>query len=152
MGVLIDTGILLRAFVLSDPHCQPIRESFRLLRRQREEFFTSFQNVAEFTNVSTRPASARGGYGLSSLKVESRVRFIERLCRLVTEDPVAYAQWKQLVAKYQVSGVAIHDTRLVAAMLTHNVRRVLTLNEGDFRRYESEGIEVVTPKALLSKA
>jgi predicted nucleic acid-binding protein len=65
MPTLVDTGILLRGFARTDPQYSDIRRALLKLRRQGEEFLTSFQNIAEFVNVSTRPASARGGYGLS---------------------------------------------------------------------------------------
>jgi hypothetical protein len=35
-------------------------------------------------------------------------------------------------------------------MLVHGAQRLLTLNERDFRRYEPEGIIVITPQALLA--
>jgi predicted nucleic acid-binding protein len=146
MSVLVDTGILLRAFDTADPYCESIRATVRQLRRQNEELMVTFQNVAEFVNVSTRPLSARGGYGQTLSMVQARVNFIERLYRRLSEDDHSYQQWKQLISKYSVSGVAVHDARLVAIMLSHDVKQVLTLNDRDFRRYEPEGISIITPQ------
>jgi predicted nucleic acid-binding protein len=61
MATLLDSGILLRFFVSTDAEAQPIRHAFRTLRRSREPVYVASQNVAEFWNVSTRPATARGG-------------------------------------------------------------------------------------------
>jgi predicted nucleic acid-binding protein len=152
MPVLLDTGILLRAFVPADPDCGPIRSALRQLRRQNEELFTTFQNVAEFYNVSTRPVTARGGYGLPVKTVEARVAFIERLGPRMIENDDVYRQWKRLISNYKVTGVAVHDARLVAMMLAHGVGRVLTVNDRDFRRYEPEGIGVLTPQMLVEEA
>ena len=149
MPVLVDTGILLRAFVKADPNCAPIRAAIRHLRRQNEELVTTFQNVAEFCNVSTRPISARGGYGLSGKVVEARIAFVERLCRKLVESDHAYQHWKRLVSKYNVTGVAVHDARLAAMMLAHGIKSVLTVNDRDFRRYEAEGIEIFTPAEVV---
>ncbi|MEX0611819.1 MAG: type II toxin-antitoxin system VapC family toxin [Pirellulales bacterium] len=149
MPVLVDTGVFLRAFVKADPHCGPIRTALLKLRRQDEELVVSFQNVAEFINVSTRPTSARGGYGLPVKIVQARVAFIERLCRRLVEDDEVYQYWKHLVFKYNVTGVAVHDARLVAIMLAYRMKQVLTVNDRDFRRYEPEGITAVTPQALI---
>ena len=151
MPTLLDTGILLRVFAQIDPLYRETRQALLKLRREGEELLTSFQNVAEFVNVSTRPASARGGYGLSLELVDKRVRFVERVCHVVTENPPSYNRWRELVARYGVSGLAVHDARLVAIMLAHGVHRLLTLNDRDFRRYEPEGIVVVTPQALLAE-
>jgi predicted nucleic acid-binding protein len=151
MSILVDTGILLRAFVPADPECVVIRESLRRLMREREAMFTTAQNIAEFHNVSTRPVLARGGYGLSSSIVESRVHFLERVCRLVTESQESHVRWKEVVARHGVIGASVHDARLVAIMLTNNIPRILTLNEQDFRRYETEGIRVETPRSVFEK-
>ena len=150
MPTLVDTGILLRGFARTDPQYREIRRALLKLRRQGDEFLTSFQNIAEFVNVSTRPTSARGGYGLSFDTTDKRVRFVESACRVVTENPASYGRWRELVARYGVSGVAVHDARLIAVMLVHGAQRLLTLNERDFRRYEPEGIIVVTPQSLIT--
>ena len=42
-----------------------VRKCPRTLRGAGDQFAVSPQNVVEFWNVSTRPSSARGGYGLS---------------------------------------------------------------------------------------
>jgi predicted nucleic acid-binding protein len=148
MAILLDTGVLLRVFVPADPHCHAIRQAVQQLHRQNEAIFTACQNIAEFYNVSTRPVTARGGYGLSSQVAGARVRFIERLCHRLVEDEPSYQQWKALLGKYGVSGVAVHDARLVAMMLTYDVRRILTVNDRDFSRYTAEGIEVLSPQTL----
>jgi|SRR3990172_7194277 len=152
MPTLIDTGILLRGFARTDSQYRDIRRALLKLRRQGEEFLTSFQNIAEFTNVSTRPTSSRGGYGLSVEMTDKRVQFIETACRVVTETPSSYARWRDLVIRHRVSGVAVHDARLIAVMLVHGAQKLFTLNEGDFRRYEPEGIVVVTPQSLVADA
>ena len=49
---------------------------------------------------------------------------------------------------YEVLGVQVHDARLVAAMIAHNVTHILTFNVTDFARYTDEGIEAVNPAAV----
>jgi predicted nucleic acid-binding protein len=149
MPTLVDTGILLRGFARTDPQYRDIRQALRTLRRQGDELLTSFQNIAEFINVSTRPTSSRGGYGLSLEKTDKRVRFIAIACRVVMESPASYDCWRELVARYGVHGVAVHDARIIAVMLVNGAQRLLTLNERDFRRYGSEGITIVTPQSLI---
>ena len=50
----------------------------------------------------------------------------------------------------RVSGKQVHDARLVAMMLAWQIDSILTLNDRDFRRYEPEGIRIVTPDSLTS--
>jgi predicted nucleic acid-binding protein len=67
----------------------------------------------------------------------------------VTESQESHNRWKQIVAKHRVTGVSVHDARLVAIMLTENIPSIFTLNEQDFRRYESEGIRVETTLSIV---
>jgi len=147
-AVFLDTGVLLRLLHADDPLHATVRTAVRALRRQRLTFCTSFQNIAEFWNVSTRPASARGGLGLELSVVERRVQAIDRWCQVLVETESSYAVWRRLVAAHGVSGAAVHDARLVATMLAQGRTQLVTLNERDFRRYEPEGIVVVTPQSL----
>jgi len=136
MQVLVDTGILLRLLDRSDPHHSSIRQALRRLRARGDVPVTSSQNVAEFWNVCTRPATARGGYGLSVAETERRVRLLERLLPILTEMPAAYPLWRNLVMAHSVQGVQVHDARLVALMQAHGLTHLLTLNVADFSRYQ----------------
>ena len=143
--VLLDTGILLRLLNADDPLHGPVRSAAKSLRRQGRSFCASVQNMAEFWNVITRPAMARGGLGLDLEVVERRVQAIDRWCQILIDSESSYRQWRSLIVTHAVTGVSVHDARIVAVMLAHNIPTLLTLNDRDFRRYESNGIEVVTP-------
>jgi len=47
-----------------------------------------------------------------------------------------------------VSGVQVHDARLVASMKVNAISHILTLNVEDFKRYGSEGIVPVAPRTI----
>ena len=146
--VLLDTGILLRLLNADDPLHGQVRSAAKSLRRQGHSFCASFQNLAEFWNVSTRPTTARGGLGLGLEVVERRVQAIDRWCQILIDSDSSYRHWRSLIVTHAVTGVSVHDARIVAVMLTHNIPTLLTLNDRDFRRYETNGIEVVTPGVL----
>lgn len=148
MQYLVDTGIWLRLFDRDDPEHASIRESLRLLRAGGHTLAVCPQNIAEFWNVSTRPSTARGGYGKSVATTERRVQFIERHAVVLDESSGAYRQWRSLLAQQQIVGLAVHDSRLVSVMQVANIGHVLTLNAGDFARYPN--IMAVTPKGLVS--
>lgn len=44
-------------------------------------------------------------------------------------------EWERLVAADHCHGRISHDARLVAAMNTHGITRLLTLNASDFARF-----------------
>jgi predicted nucleic acid-binding protein len=74
MRILVDTGVLLRAFDRSSPEQRTIFRALRKLWSDNHDLVTTSQNVAEFWNVSTRPAQARGGLGLPVTAVDARVK------------------------------------------------------------------------------
>jgi predicted nucleic acid-binding protein len=75
------------------------------------------------------------------------VKVIEKLGAILPFSMSAYQEWRRLVVTHQITGVAVHDARIVAAMLAVNIQHILTLNEGDFRRYQ--GITVLSPGGVL---
>lgn len=148
MQYLVDTGIWLRLFDRNDPEHATILQAMRLLRSTGNSLATCPQNIAEFWNVSTRPMSARGGYGQSVSTTERRVQFIERTSMILAESPAAYHAWRELLTAHNVQGVAVHDARLVAMMQTAGISHLLTLNARDFARYGS--VTAVTPEDVIA--
>ena len=55
---------------------------------------------------------------------------------------------RQFSEMSSVSGVQVHDARLVAAMKSNDVTHILTFNIADFVRYASEGIVAVDPTTV----
>ncbi len=150
MAYLLDTGVLLRLVDLGDKHHSTVRHAVRLLGDRNESVFIATQNMAEFYNVATRPVT-HNGLGLSSIEtIELLEDDIEPICGIVAESAPVYGEVKRLVAKYAVAGKQVHDARLVALMLVWQIENVLTLNDRHFRRFEPEGITVVTPAAIVS--
>jgi predicted nucleic acid-binding protein len=147
MQILVDTGVLLRAFDRSSPHQRTIFRALRKLWSESHELATTSQNIAEFWNVCTRPVQARGGFGLDIPVVEQRVVLIEKLGVVLPFSDRAYAEWRRLIVAHQVIGVAVHDAKLVAMMIAANVQSILTMNESDFRRYA--GISILTPEGVV---
>jgi predicted nucleic acid-binding protein len=109
-----------------------------------ERLVVTIQNMAEFWNVATRPLDTTAKDFRRNTRIVACI--IERLCQVVAEDLRSYEEWKRLVDELEISGVKVHDARLVAVMKSCGIETILTLNEGGFRRYAGEGIRVVTPE------
>jgi predicted nucleic acid-binding protein len=145
MSVLVDTNVLLRRTQPDHPsHAVAVESVARLLATGEPVYFTH-QNIAEFWNVATRPA-ANNGLGFSVALTLSEVGKIEQALTLLPDSPAAYGEWKRLVVAHGVLGSKVHDTKLVAVMNVHGVRKILTFNTADFTRYE---IETLHPASLL---
>ena len=146
MLILLDSGILLRLLEATDPRHGTIRSAVRALRSRGDTLVIAAQNAAEFWNVCTRPAAARGGFGLSIAETDRRLRIIERLFPVLPDGSATYPIWRRLLVVHGVQGVQVHDARLVAHMQANGITHILTLNAGDFTRYT--GIVPIVPASL----
>ena len=150
MAYLLDTGILLRLIDVTDQHHSTVRGAVRALGNQQEPLFIATQNMAEFCNVATRP-TANNGLGLTPVNaIKLLEEDIEPICGMLPETDAVYAELKRLIGNYGVIGKQVHDARLVAMMLIWQIDTILTLNERNFRRFEPEGIKIVTPASLVT--
>jgi predicted nucleic acid-binding protein len=149
MAFLLDTGILLRFVNTNDRQHSTIQAAIGLLIARGEQLFTATQNVAEYYNVATRPIANNGLGRRPDEVVKSVERDIEPICFVLAENDGVFGEIKRLASKYAVVGKQVHDARLVAMMLTWQIENILTLNDRHFRRFEPEGITVVTPTSLI---
>lgn len=144
MNYLLDTNILGRLIQKTHPMHPETVAAVRKLRKNEETLCIIPQNLIEFWVVATRPTTSNG-LGLTVDEAIKEVRKFKRLFSLRLDSPSIYARWERLVKQHNVMGKTGHDTRLVAAMLTHNLTHLLTFNTADFKRY-SDLITVIAPK------
>ncbi len=142
---LVDSNILLR-WVKPDhsDYRATISAIDGILRHGGVLCYTS-QNVAEFWNTCTRPIN-RNGYGLTPEAADGRAQFFEDKLLFLPDSEVVHEIWRKLLVTHDVSGVQVHDARLVAAMRVHGINRILTFNTKDFSRYPE--IEAISPRIL----
>ena len=143
---LADSNVLLRLPQRADPLHAVVRAALRTLRSRGDGLCYTSQILGEFWNVCTRPAPARGGFGLQVPEADRRARLIERNYLLLPETPAVHAEWRRLLVVHAVHGVQVHDARVVAAMKVQGVTHLLTFNGADFARYP--GIVVHHPSSL----
>lgn len=144
---LVDTNILLRLVQPDSPEYGTIRQcTDRLWERGADLFYTS-QNLAEFWNVCTRPAD-RNGFGFSVAETDERATLIEAKFSFAADGEATHQEWRKIVVAAGVSGIQVHDARMVAAMRVHGIANLLTLNAKDFRRFS--GITVLSPDEVLA--
>ena len=149
MIYLVDTYVLLRFSRHGDPSYQIAQDVVSKLEVDGHQLQTTLQNLAEFWNVSTRPAN-RNGFERTLLDTNLLLQELELLFPLLTDSPAVYRVWRRLVVDYDVSGVQVHDARLVATMLVHDVKHILTFNTQDFTRYMPEEIIAVDPSEEIN--
>lgn len=147
MIYLVDTNVLLRFADRTHSLHPTLRAAVRKLRTGGHRLRATPQNFVEFWNVATRPTE-KNGFGLAPTKADQLLRLVERLFPLLPDSPAVYPEWRRLVVSFGVSGVQVHDARIVAAMRVHGVTHILTFNTADFVRYSTRGIVAVNPAAV----
>ena len=149
MAYLLDTNVLLRLFAKNDRQHRVVQTAVELLGQTGTPLYCSPQNIAELWNVVTRPLD-RNGFGFSPDEAEILVTRLEQVIDLLPDTPSIYLHWRRLIREAAVSGVQVHDARLVAWMQSYDIHDLLTLNPDDFRRYEKfYQLTVHTPSQLI---
>ena len=144
---LADTNFSLRFAIRQNPQHRTVRQAVRNLRKRGDEIYVLRQTCVEFWNVATRPAK-NNGFGFPTTDADFFLRLIERVFPLLPDDARVPREWRKLVLSFGVSGVQVHDARIVAAMLVHQITHILTFNTSDFARYSSIGIVAVDPNKV----
>ncbi|MFM7363849.1 MAG: type II toxin-antitoxin system VapC family toxin [Cuspidothrix sp.] len=146
MKYLVDTNILLRLVQKNSPMHLDTQRAILKLKKQGEFLCIIPQNIIEFWAVATRPLD-KNGLGLSITQAEEESAKLKKIFILELDTPQIFTEWESLVIKYQVMGKQVHDARLAAAMLAHNITHLLTFNVDDFQRFSD--IVVVDPRSVV---
>lgn len=134
MLYLMDTNLLLRSVATESPMYFDAVSAIQKLQQGGSRLHTVSQNLIEFWNVYTRPTE-RNGFGRTVVEAKAECDRLKQLFPLLLDTAEIYPMWENLVVRYGVMGVNVHDARLVAAMQVHGLTHILTFNIGDFRRY-----------------
>jgi predicted nucleic acid-binding protein len=146
MKYLVDTNILLRLVQKNSPMHLDTQRAILTLKKQGDFLCIIPQNIIEFWAVATRPLD-KNGLGLSITQAEEESEKLKNIFILELDTPQIFTEWESLVIKYQVMGKQVHDARLAAAMVAHNITHLLTFNVDDFKRFS--GIVVVDPRSIV---
>lgn len=139
---LLDTNGLLRWAFPQEPLHPLMNAAMDVLQERRERVYITPQVLIEFWNVCTRPRDANG-FGYHPETAHAEVHRILPFFHLAPDTPEVFGEWLRLVSTAGVSGVQVHDARLVAVMRVHGISHILTLNPSHFTRYP--GITVRSP-------
>ncbi len=138
----IDTTVLLTATSPARPAHGAARALLEAGFADRS-LYLSGQVVREYMAVATRPAAVNG-LGLAPADALGNVRqFLDR-SNFLREDEGVRDTLLRLLHEVPCAGKPIHDANIVATMLAHGIRRVVTLNPQDFARFVPS-IEVLGP-------
>jgi predicted nucleic acid-binding protein len=135
--ILLDTNVLARMTRSRDPQSGVARAAIQTLLGQGERLIVAPQNLYEFWAVATRPPGAppagRNGLGMTPSQAGNWLRFFQRRFTLLPDREELTRLWQTLVETHNVTGFRAHDVRLVAAMQSYGITRLLTFNLAHFR-------------------
>jgi predicted nucleic acid-binding protein len=135
--ILLDTNLLTRMTRAHDPQSGVALAAIHTLFRRRERLIVVPQNLYEFWAVATRmpgaPPGGQNGLGMTPTQAGQWVRFFQRRFTFLPDQDQLSKLWLALVEAHRVTGFRAHDVRLVAAMQSHGIDRLLTFNVGHFR-------------------
>jgi predicted nucleic acid-binding protein len=144
--ILLDTNLLARITNSKHPQCAASRRSVRVLMAQGEELVIVPQNLYEFWAVATRklgaPPAGQNGLGMTTNQASLWLRYFQRRFKLLPDRTDLVDHWHVLVKTLGIKGLRSHDARLVAAMQTHGIARILTFNGNDFKNFS---ITIIDP-------
>ncbi len=145
--MFIDTDVMVIACNPNDPRSIVARARIAQLESAGTGAI-SHQIVREFVSAVTRPITSpsptRRGLGFSSAQAWDSIRHILTRIGLLGDDAAGLEQLEILSRKTDCRGKQIHDANIVATMLAHGERQLLSFNGRDFARY-ADVIEVVIP-------
>ena len=138
--MFIDTNVLIKARFLEAPDHDIARQRLSLALQEPEALRISRQVVREYLAVVTRPQSWP-----VAITREEALDDASRLLgsfEVLEDGPTVTESLLALCRDVSVGGRQIHDANIVATMLAHGERRLLTFNISDFRRFEDR-IELI---------
>ncbi len=146
MSILLDTSVLVALKGVNADKQLQVQQAIRLLDAKGWQLCIAPQILMEYWSVATRPASARGGLGLTISEANEDVAAFVQRFHLLLETESLFPTWWGIVRDYDVSGRQVWDARIAALMRQHNVLHLLTFNVGDFRRFDF--LYALEPNAL----
>lgn len=135
MPFLLDTSVLLRIRDESSPYRADCVALLLLLEPEPRGAAVVAQVLIEYWVVATRPR-ASNGMELTPQAADADVTNVLRIVPCLAEPPDVLQRWRRLVVSSGTRGRPAHDARLVALMEYHGITEIVTLNPGDFARFE----------------
>jgi len=146
--ILLDTNLLGRITDSTDPQCTAARRAIHVFLTRHERLIIVPQNLYEFWAVATRkagpPPAGQNGLGMTCGQASQWLHFFQRRFTLLPDRTKLPEYWHHIVESLSIKGFKSHDARLVAAMQTYGISRLLSFNGNDFKPFSVTIIDPAT--------
>ena len=133
--LFVDTNVLLTATDESRLQHWHATQLLAGSNRYGLRLAVSGQILREYLVVATRPVDANG-LGLDARDATANVNEFLRHLDLYDETVEVFAQLRRLARLYGLRGKRLHDANIVATMMTHGIRALVTQNPEDFAPFD----------------
>ena len=142
-SIFIDTGVLVAAATYKAPfHLQCIG-ALGQVEAAHEGAWISRQVVRELLATLSRPQV--WGASFDGALLAAYVQRLLEIYRIAEEDANASQRLLAYVKDGRALGKQVHDAAIASTMLSHGIKRILTLNTGHFERFRPD-ITVEAPE------
>ncbi len=143
--MFFDTNVLVRSRFEAAPSNPVARHWMKEMSDSGETLRISRQIIREYLATVTRPQSWSPAVSMDSALAQ--VAELEAKFEILEDGPQVADRLVMLCREVPLGGKQIHDANIVATMLAHGERRLLTFNAADFRRYGAriELVDLATP-------
>ena len=131
--MFIDANVLVYARVPDAPDHRTAVARLIQARDVGEAISVSRQILREYLAVVTRPQT--WSVTITRQEALNDVQELMDIYRVLEDGPEVTETLIALCREIPVGGRQIHDANIVATMLAHGERRLLTFNTADFRRF-----------------
>ena len=138
---VVDTNVLVHATDLSSRDNAQAQRALGQLAHTGPVAI-SRQVLREYVCVVTRGQAWSAPLPLRDAMIMTE-SFLGRF-RILEDGPEVWDKLRMLSRSYLFAGKQVHDANIVATMLAHGEKRILTFNGRDFRRF-APMIEIIEP-------
>ena len=143
--MFIDTNIFVPARSARAPDSAAARAALSRAQEAGEPLRISRQVLREYLSTMTRPQTWFDP--LSMTQALDDLAWLSAAFEILEDGAHVTDMLVVLGREVPFAGKQVHDANIVATMLAHGERRLLTFNASDFRRY-GERIELIAPDIL----
>jgi predicted nucleic acid-binding protein len=131
--VFVDTNILVYANTATAPFHAEAQAVLLTFSVSGAELWISRQILREYLVILSRPQTFSSPVPTPTL-IADILRFQSQF-RIAEDGPAVTVNLLGLLASIPIGGKQVHDANIVATMLAHGLRRLLTHNTADFARF-----------------
>ena len=139
--VFVDTNILVYVKQALSPFNAQATAKLKDLAAAGHVLWTSRQILREYLVAMSYPAALTGPVPMTALVAD--VLAFENQFQLAEDGPAVTAELLHLLSTIPTAGKQVHDANIVATMLSHGIKKLVTHNVKDFNRYA--GLITVIP-------